>query len=150
MKIKEKGSGCMYHPGLALRHIIPAARMTPEALERRGFYQGVCDSYTQVRVREAAGGPESWSWKDLLRPAKHKFERHKLLQQGTAVAVGLLHARAHSQGFRWHQNQVRNDPQLLEWILKRDYFDYALPERAGDYIKGQNSKSGKAAGRDWY
>src|SRR5262249_15308937 len=34
-------------------HMIPASRMTPEYFEQRAYFQGVCDSYSNVR-REAS------------------------------------------------------------------------------------------------
>ena len=37
-------------------------------------------------------------------------------------------ACAHFAGMQFHQNEVRSDPKLLEWVIRPDYFDYRLPE----------------------
>ena len=48
-KIKDLGLRCLYHPGVALKHVIPASRLTTAYFEQRAFYQGVCDFFTRIR-----------------------------------------------------------------------------------------------------
>ena len=36
--------------------------------------------------------------------------------------------KAYIDGFNFHLNSVKQSPKLLEWVLKKDYFDYKLPE----------------------
>ena len=67
------------------------------------------------------------SWKDALRPLKRKVHRAALLQRRDGSAVREPIMRAFSMGVAFHQTEVRSDPLLLEWVLKRDYFDYSLP-----------------------
>ena len=113
-------------------HRVSASRMTPEYLERRGFLQGI-DSIGKF----AATGAQTvrqWSWKDLLRPAKWKIERQLILRHPTSEGVGQLMADAHFAGMRFHQDEVLNDPKLLEWVLKPDYFDYRLPPGWETYL----------------
>ena len=31
-------------------------------------------------------------------------------------------------GYKFHQEAVRNNPKLLQYVLKENYFDYALPD----------------------
>jgi hypothetical protein len=45
----------------------------------------------------------------------------------------LIHIKQQVQtnlqaGYAFHQNAVRQQPELLNWILKDDYWDYRLPE----------------------
>jgi hypothetical protein len=35
---------------------------------------------------------------------------------------------AQQEGYQFHQEAVRNNPKLLQWVLKKDYWDYRLPE----------------------
>lgn len=51
------------------------------------------------------------------------------------MAVRHLMGRAHAMGFQFHQNEVRNDPKLLDWVQKPDYLDYSLPEGWQKYLR---------------
>ena len=133
-KIKERGLRALYHPLVAVTHVIPGSRLTPEAFEQRAFYQGVCDSYTQIRRERRIPAAQERSWKDLLRPAKWTIERELTLRKPTTDGVRRLMARAHRAGMQFHQKEVCNDPKLLQWVLKPDYFDYRLPDGWERYL----------------
>jgi hypothetical protein len=109
---------------VAVTHVIPAARLTRAYFERRAFYQGVCDSYTEVRAQGAARPLRAKDWKTPLRGLRSRFSAYRRAKRSEFEAVLV----AMSRGFAWHQNEVRNDPSLLGWITKADYLDYALPE----------------------
>jgi len=55
------------HPAVAVTHVIPSSRFALGAFERRAFYQGVCDAYTQIRRDGRVPAAPQRSWKDLLR-----------------------------------------------------------------------------------
>jgi hypothetical protein len=126
-RIKEEGLGAVYHPDVAVTHVIPASRLTVAAMEQRGFYQGVCDSYTQIRRTGAPQPAPAASWKDAIRPLKNDLERRVRLWSSDGRAVAELAQRAHFSGKAFHQAEVRRDPALLDWVLRPDYFDYELP-----------------------
>src|SRR5262249_42785814 len=117
----------LYHPGAAVTHVISASRLTPEYLEQRAFYQGVADSYTQIRRERRVPPALDRKWKDPFRPTKWRLERTMLLRNPTVKKIRRLMARAHYDGMQFHRNEVRQDPTLLEWVLRDDYFDYGLP-----------------------
>ena len=127
----------IYHPMVAVIHVIPGSRLTPEYFEQRAFYQGVCDSYTQIRRDRAVPLPRKASWKDLLRPSKWRLERKMLLRNLTAESVRRLMTRAHFEGMEFHRNEVRLDPKLLEWVLRDNYFEYGLPDGWEAYLKSR-------------
>lgn len=142
MKAKLLGLKAFYQGGTHVMHKVPASRMTPEYFERRAFLQGISDSFTQIRRDGAPPALPAKHWKDWLRPAKIALERKRILRDPTADGMRILLKRAHTAGIAWHQAEVRNDPKLLEWLLKPDYFDYSLPAGAGDC-----GKVGKVRGR---
>jgi glycosyltransferase involved in cell wall biosynthesis len=133
LKAKEKRIAALYHPGVAVTHVIPTSRLTPEAFEQRAFYQGVCDSYTRIRRDRFVPDPRQKSWKDLLRPAKWNLERKMILRNPTSENIRYLMGRAHMAGMQFHQDEVRNDQRLFAWIIKPDYLDYRLPDGWKDY-----------------
>jgi len=79
------------------------------------------------------------TWKDFLRPIKWKFERERILGK-PSEGVRRLAAMARIAGVHFHENQVRNDPSVFEWVMRSDYFDYRLPD-------GWNSIAGPGQGR---
>ena len=135
-KVKAAGLQALYHPGVAVAHVIPASRLSLERFERRGFYQGICDSYTQIRREGAVSPALTRSLKEVLRSLIRKPRRDYLLRRGDTEAVRQLMEVAHTAGFAFHQNEVRNDAGLLQWVTRSDYFDYALPEGWNSYIEG--------------
>ena len=132
LKVKAAGFHALYHPQVAVQHVIPASRMTLESFERRGFYQGISDSYTQIRRDHGLPPAPQRTWMDLLRPAKRKLER--LLRRSAAQGVRRLMARSHFAGVQFHRNEVCNDPKLLDWVLRENYFDYRLPDGWAQYL----------------
>jgi glycosyltransferase involved in cell wall biosynthesis len=134
-KLRDQGISALYHPGMAVKHVIPASRLTPESFELKAFYQGVSNSYTYIR-RHGSLWAGTKSWKDLARSMKWKLERERLLRNPTAENIQFLAARARLRGGWFHEEEVRKDPKLLEWVLKPDYFDYRLPDEWKAYMDG--------------
>jgi len=126
-KIKDQGLRVLYHPGAAVTHVIPASRLTPEYLEQRAFFQGVTDSYTEIRRERQVPPAPARSWKDRFRPTRWRVERMLLLHNPAIKRIRRLMASAHYHGVQFHRKEVRQDPTLLKWILRDNYFDYKLP-----------------------
>jgi hypothetical protein len=157
LKVRAAGFRTLYHPHVAVRHLIPASRMTPESFERRGFYQGVCDSYTEIRRERQVPTAPQRSWRDLLRPAQlanRRLGRELSVRRPSAESVRKLMARSHSTGVEFHRNEVRRDATLLDWVLREDYLDYRLPDDWEQYLDvapippyGLRHKATKSAAR---
>jgi len=122
-KIQEKGLGAIYHPEVGVRHVIPRERMEIRAFEQRGFYQGVCESFTQIRREQKV---PAWheSWRDVLASWRAKLERPFFPRNPKAKRMRELFFRALASGRLFHQHEVRHDRNLLDWVLKPDYFEY--------------------------
>jgi glycosyltransferase involved in cell wall biosynthesis len=141
MKMKTAQSLCLYHPGFAVKHVLPPSRLTPASFQERAFYQGVCDSFTEIRRDRGVSRGSCWFWKDLLRPAKWSLERNAVLRGTSNEGVHHLTGIAYRAGVRFHRSEVRNDPRLLEWVLRQDYFEYSLPEGWRSYVKTRKMAS---------
>lgn len=126
--IKKSGLQALYHPNAAVTHLIPASRLTVKAFEQRAFNQGISDSYTSIRRDGIVPStPHQRSWRPLLSPMKVTLKREWILRNPTSDGIRALMYHAHAAGVDFHQNQVRHDPTLFEWVTKPDYFDYSLP-----------------------
>lgn len=144
-KLKDSGRAAVYHPGALVHHRVPASRLTLDYFERREFYQGVADSYNRIRERgglEGVSGPRPGDrTPQALRPLPWRTALRRPWRLPRVLADRLrpcpvpreLLARmekGYADGFAFHQREAAADPALLAWILKPDYFDYALPPRA--------------------
>lgn len=128
-KAKRLGLKAIYQPRAVVYHIVPKSRMTVEYFERRGYLQGISDSYTRIRMEGGLMTSKVLDWKSPLRKLK------RLVWQGLRSVspdpysdIKARISRAYQDGYQFHQNEVRYDPQLLKWVLKEDYWDGRLPE----------------------
>jgi glucosyl-dolichyl phosphate glucuronosyltransferase len=140
MKARSHGYRTVYQPKATIYHIIPASRMTPEHFEQRAYYQGVCDSYSNLR-RELSGASVD-SVKVKLSPLSYarstagrvvgylKRLRDQTCVTAEAAEVTAIRQRVHRAyraGYEFHQSAVRSSPELLAWVLRPDYWNYRLP-----------------------
>jgi len=128
MKVARAGLKAIYHPNVCVLHHIPSSRLTPEHFGQRAFFQGVADSYSQIR---AVGRPrpvrDFHSWQDALRPIKWFLEAAHA-KNIEIYRIKSLTDQAYRAGFQFHQESIREDPSLLEWVLRKHYWDYRFPE----------------------
>lgn len=127
--VRARGWPCRFDSAASVHHAVTAGRMTPAYFERRAFAQGVSDSYTRTRRR---GGPDAAAarlraalrrWRDAraARQAAADAARHPddAARQWQAVAAAMQ--REHGRGQAFHQQALRDDAALRDWVLKADY-----------------------------
>ncbi len=124
-KIAEKNYKAYYSKEIKVYHNIYNERLTLNYFKERNFYQGVCDSYTQLRKKKDLklvefpnnffGGipPRFYQYKDYYEEI-YKYYMY---------------------GFLYHQLAVRKSEVILNWVLKENYFDYKLPKLPQKYIE---------------
>jgi glycosyltransferase involved in cell wall biosynthesis len=140
IKAKEKKYRSMYLPGASLRHQVPMSRLTIGYFDKRAFYQGICDSYTQLRTlhglyeQEGKNSEEQNGNKpSLIRRAINRMRRIKFVStkapilNNEAEDMKLRLKAAYDDGFRFHQNVFNSDTEVRDWVLKKNYFNYQLP-----------------------
>jgi len=135
IKARELGFKAIYHPEVLLYHRVPAERLTIEYFEKRAFLQGISKSYTEIRSMGGLGPPPNNSkrlnWKEPLCGLKRKIK--KVLKGSNPQSedpyndIKARVRRAHNDGYQFHQKEVLRDPELLKWVLKKDYWDCRLP-----------------------
>lgn len=127
-KANAKGYKAIYQPKALVYHNVSKDRMTTDYFEKRYFYQGVCDSYTAIR--EAGTGSELTSVVDRLKCPLRSFKRRVKRVVNPSSDRDLLKERfqkAFQYGYQFHQKTVHQYPELLDWVLRPDYWDYKLP-----------------------
>ncbi|NEQ28392.1 MAG: hypothetical protein F6K28_57325, partial [Microcoleus sp. SIO2G3] len=125
----------IYQPNALVFHSVSKERMTYNYFDQRHFYQGVCESYTDIR--QSNGKLRQVSLIDKIK-APLRFLKTiglKLLNlpnenlPNEKDALNERFYQAYQRGYQFHQNAVRLNPGLLDWILRKDYWDYKLPNR---------------------
>jgi len=146
VKIRKKGLKAIYHPAALVWHQIPRQRMSINYFEKRSFFQGICDSFAQIRKnKNYKKGPKLKKRNTLSKPLSYClpskaynfflnlfFQKPKLNTEKprlyTDSEIKKRDNKAYKAGFSFHQNEVAKNPKLLEWVLKKDYFNYKIPE----------------------
>jgi glycosyltransferase involved in cell wall biosynthesis len=137
IKAQHHGLKSIYEPGARVLHRVPTDRMTIEYFERRAYFQGVCDSYSRVRQQH---GLYARSRRSIVRGVKRRlgtagnFLTSRLLVMpaylADAPALSEVRGRVHTayeRGLAFHQAAIQRNPTVREWVLRPDYWDYALP-----------------------
>jgi glycosyltransferase involved in cell wall biosynthesis len=131
--IKGKRYKALFNPKASIHHVISEERMSVNYFKRRAFHHGISDSYTQIRLQSG------------VHTAPKSIHRH--FQDATTYLRAMLHTgkiayaaslnatqifpyfcltrsirAAYNQGYAFHQEKVRKDPSLLEWVLKSSYY----------------------------
>jgi len=136
LKLNEQGYGLNFNPKIKIQHLVPNERMTLEYFKKRAFFQGVCDSYSKIRKEN---GFTYYSFKQnkniknsfiysLFWKIYGKIKRSFLKifnnkNYTLYLTVKAEYEKSYKEGFDFHQNEVKNDPKLLKWVLKENYFD---------------------------
>lgn len=152
IKAKERCYKAIYQPKALVYHQVPKSRMTFEYFDKRYYYQGVCDDFIYIRRKYGKYAPINNPKKTIrsripepikkpLRFIKNIFfkflHRHVLLQSIEERKLKARFNKAYQQGYDFHRKAVADNPNLLEWVLKDNYWDYRLPELD---FKGRISK----------
>lgn len=150
MKANEAGLRAIYQPRAVVHHRVPAARLTIEYFLRRAFYQGVCDSFTAIRrepgcLAVSASTAGSGTQRSVVLPdaAIEGADRvgsifaslRAWFRPNTTPTSALTFEEvdprvqaSYRAGYGFHQDAVRRHPRLLEWVLRKDYWDYRFPD----------------------
>lgn len=141
--IQSKGYKALYNPMASIYHWIPNSRMTIEHFYRRAYNQGISDSYTAIRrtkgqltelrsksFLEKVGEKTLQEiphviWRRMKRSMSAfvtKTARSNLSQGNSQLNVILRElALSHKAGYAFHQREVKEDLELLKWVLRQNY-----------------------------
>jgi glucosyl-dolichyl phosphate glucuronosyltransferase len=126
--VSRRGWTVLFDSGASVHHCVSAERMTAGYFEQRAYAQGITDSYAAVRSRGDFPLPVRQRFWASLRPALsglgHRWRARAAIDGSPGkvlLKVKLAALRAWREGYGFHQAAVRNDPTLLQWVLKENY-----------------------------
>ncbi len=119
-EILRSGQKTVFNPKASVYHLVPAKRMTFDYIFKRGYIQGISDSYSSIRQKHKVD-PRRTIRTSILRQI-----HHLRMQVNGLISTGM---RPHDQfrlgwfkGYLYHQHEVSNDERLLEWVVRENYF----------------------------
>jgi hypothetical protein len=121
--VAGSGMKCLFHPGASVYHKVTPERMTLAYFRQRGFNQGVSDSFSALRASHSGNSSFQSSHglgyriaRGLYRKMQANFIRDTGIRQVTKEM-----AAGQSEGFKFHQQIFKTDPEVRAWVLKENY-----------------------------
>jgi hypothetical protein len=108
--VAELGLKALYHPKASVHHLVPTDRMSEDYFVKRAFHQGISDSYTEIRSHKSTPFRKVRVFEVALR----LLPVLKMIRQAR-IRIGYV------QGYCYHQEQVREDPDLYDWVIRETY-----------------------------
>lgn len=140
MKAYEKGLKALYHPGVLLFHQIPSSRLTFEYFDKRAYYQGVCNSFTDLRLKRKGCKKievenNIVSKKKFLNKIKRLVKKilyptKKENKQIIPLDVQDLLSRVsikEKEGYDFHQKMYNENELVRNWVHQENFMNYKLP-----------------------
>jgi len=143
LKFQKFGLRAWYDPVATVYHRVPAYRMSMKYLCKRSFAQGISDSYSKIRAEHIDPSllPDSFYASTIKTSKNFQYYRNLVanitladiwsnLKDRALRSVPMTQVNIKSRlrqtwwsGFQFHQQEVKNDPKLLSWVLRSDYWD---------------------------
>ncbi|MEA3478567.1 MAG: glycosyltransferase, partial [Bacteroidota bacterium] len=139
-KISCSGYKTVYDPLVKIRHLIPQSRLTVEYFCWRRYFNGIHGSYSALRRQYGVNNANDKKKMSIVRRVYRRIKRvmtaslDQNQQKNNDEPEEIRQIRGKMQksyeaGYRYHQEEVKRDPKLLEWVLRENYLgeDGKLP-----------------------
>ncbi len=135
-KAKNLGYKAFYQPKSLVYHEVPKERMTLNYFERRYFYQGICNSYSEIRRKKGLSAISSFRdikgfiIESLIPVYRFIFPKPDISIQSQNFDKEMLMTRMYAMekaGYNFHQAAAKKSSDVMKWILKENYWDYSIP-----------------------
>jgi glycosyltransferase involved in cell wall biosynthesis len=137
IKAKLYGFKAFYHPEVLLYHNVPRDRMSIEYFEKRAFYQGVCNSFTDLRMNNSLKYNNTYynktftfkkitNWLIKLIRQTKKNKINSLPPSYVLEYYNILNLKQ-QEGYDFHQKMYFQDSLVKKWVHRQDFIDYNLP-----------------------
>jgi hypothetical protein len=126
--IEEKNYRTVYNPRASVYHRVPIERLQIDYFCQRAFRQGISDSYTEIRANRGLSVPVAKKMtrqksfpKYILRRLTSFLSNSDEPNREVPPASAQVN-EAYDKGKVFHRKKVSNNPELLNYILKENYF----------------------------
>lgn len=132
VKIGRSHYRAVYEPRAMIHHLIPQSRLTVDYFCWKRFYNGIHGSFRALRKQHGIGHGHD---KEVLGFTRKLYRGIKRAIRVYSGQKGHKNANAPAEvkrirdkmqesyeaGYRFHQEQVKKNPKLFEWVLRENY-----------------------------
>ncbi len=134
LKAKARNLKAIYSAKALVYHQVPAERLTPEYFENWFYYNGVCQSFTDLKNGShpgTIGKKPAAAFSGIVSKAGSLLKK-ALKNNETSLPDEILKLQErfngrYKEGYSFHQSAFNTDNSVRNWVLKEDYWDYKLP-----------------------
>lgn len=139
LKGYKKGLKALYHPGVLLYHRVPSSRLTFEYFEKRAFFQGVCNSFTDLRLKQQENIKIKTNivyrksfinkikrWVKSIIFTKKNIEKTQNIPRDIQMIVKRM-AIKEKEGYDFHQKIYIDNELVRNWVNQENFMNYKLP-----------------------
>jgi glycosyltransferase involved in cell wall biosynthesis len=123
-KINKAGI-TLYNPAVKIDHIVPSERMTVEYFCWRAYFQGIGNSYMEIRSKNGLEKEAVNFSASFLRKIISKFRIiSNYFTNRETDEISMIRReinKSREKGFLFHQKEVEESPVLREWVLRENY-----------------------------
>lgn len=119
--VSESGMKCLFSAGATVYHKVTPERMTLDYFYRRGFNQGISDSYSVLRNHDPSSVKINTNFfrtavGNIIRALKGIKTDKNIRKAKKLMKLGQ------KEGFSFHQQTYRDEVEVREWVHKETYF----------------------------
>jgi glycosyltransferase involved in cell wall biosynthesis len=135
------GFRALYHPDVSLNHVIENRRLTKKYFFKRAYYQGVCDSYSSLRLKYYSDKTREFNFvfflfynyidffsflKALILFYLKIILKSNLSSDSNKIFFDKL-KKYHIRGYYFHHFKFFTNLSVRKWVLKDNYLKYNIP-----------------------
>lgn len=114
---------CIFSPGASVYHKVTPERMTIDYFYKRGFNQGISDSFTKLREAGLKLNNQKSNASVLIVKVLMYLKNiiEKIIISSSEKKIKDTELAGYKEGFKFHQNVYYNDIEIREWVHKDNY-----------------------------
>lgn len=125
--VAECGLRCVFDSKASVYHAVTSERMTFNYFKRRAFNQGVSDSYTFLRnahanLNELSKIPNVIAYAKRYARKIRESLKNISTEDSDLKELNQFVKQSYQEGYTYHQNAYRDDPEVRKWVHKANYF----------------------------
>jgi len=119
----NSGLKSLFHPDASVYHKVTPERMTIAYFHQRGFSQGLSASFSALRTEHMLDRSSKKRLNIYYKIMRWFYRKLKLLciRDEEIRQVMKEMAAGYDEGFSYHQEAFKTDPDVRAWVLKENY-----------------------------
>ncbi|MEJ7767500.1 MAG: glycosyltransferase family 2 protein [Chitinophagaceae bacterium] len=138
LKAKSSNIKALYTSAAFLYHQVAADRLTSAYFEKWYYYNGVCQSFTDIRSAFKLNGTKPDATFNIQKRLYQKVSKvNEIVKRAVRrkdvnvspeiVRMQSIFSIRYKEGYQFHQHHFKTDSRVRDWVLKDDYWNYKIP-----------------------